>query len=197
MKLSACFLSLAVLTFGLPASGAILLDTTGTIDDTDPTLERRLTRTGLPSDWSWEKDFPGYTGGVGPRLYDLWSFTFAATDPRYLQISIDDPSGLVFSSAHFGAFNPADLSVGYAGDLGATGNPFGFPGFYQIHVPAAGQLFLLVNRTDIGATLPSYNYGIIVESFYTPNFDEIPEPATIGLSAAGLVGLFVLRHKRS
>lgn len=190
-----CF---AVFTLSITsANGTILLDTTGTIDSTDPTLSQRLARDGFPSDWSFSKSFPGYLGGVGDRLYDLWSFSFGPSDPKFVQVIIDDPGALIFSSAHFGVFDPVDVETGYLGDLGTSGNPFGFPGFYQVIVPTAGDLHILVNRVDIGVSLPSYSYGIIVEAFYDSNFTDVPEPATVGLSAAGLIGLLAFKRKQS
>lgn len=201
-KLVRFVLAAAALSPGL--SAAVLLDIQGVVDQTDLTTQRRLFRDGVPSIWGTPKAFPGLNAAVGPRGYDVFSFVVGAGDRTFFQISVDDPtnSGQIFSQAYLDAFNPANLSQNYLGDLGFSPQAFGLPVTYQVEVPTLSKLFVVVQRVDIqNANSPNRPYGLVVESFYTSNYDDtlpgIPEPSTVGMAGlAAVAGMAIRRFRR-
>jgi hypothetical protein len=176
-----------------PAKALDVLSGTQTLNAGFPQQLGRLSRDGIPSDWSQTKAFPGVINPTTSYAYDVVDVTFApnSTQDVYYQISIDDAATDVFSSAYLGSYDPLSKSANYLGDAGSSGNFFGVdPVFYQIKVAAGGSLALLFNQTAVGS-FSSYNY--LVEAFSDTGFDEdfpasggVPEPSTWMMMFLGL-----------
>ena len=185
------------------ASGSVLLNVSSTLASTDPTQLGRLSRSGVPSDWSTLKSFPGIVNVS--TLYHYTTFTLNVLTAAYLQISIDDPSTSFFASAYLGAYTPLSLAtnrgldINYLGDAGSSGNAFGTdPGFFQIVVPQNRNLVVVINEpvSNGGIGRP---FNLLVEGFSDTSFTDpvaTPEPATLLLSAAGIGVLACVRRRR-
>jgi hypothetical protein len=159
----------------------------------------RLTRNGVPSDWSTSKPFPGVTGAPAIRGYEL--FTVNAGPYPFLQILLDDPLGVLFVSAYLGAFTPLNLppnyglDLNYLGDAGLT-QPIGNPSFFQIVVaPFTNVRVPIVEVNPGGGTGAPFN--LIVEGFYDTEYNDtpIPEPASLILVGSGAL-LGAIRRKK-
>ena len=192
----ACLLSILL---GAPASASILLNISSALSAGDPTELSRLSRSGVPSDWSTTKAYPGV---VNPTIaYHYETFAVNVGVANYVQISVDDPNSAIFASAYSGSYLPAAPATNYLGDDGGTGNFTGNqPSFFQIIVPINGNLVVLVN--DVSTTNGGIGkaFGILVEGFIDSNFDEppttTPEPAAILLSSAGIGFLLLIRRRQ-
>ncbi|MDQ2711334.1 MAG: PEP-CTERM sorting domain-containing protein [Acidobacteriota bacterium] len=164
----------------------------------DPTQLGRISRNGVPSDWSTPKAFPGI---INPTtVYTFNTYAVSDTNFKYVQITFDSPSLNTFASAYLGTYDPRNLALNYLGDAGYSGNSFGTdPLVFQVVDPLSSDLQIVVNTSSpagIGAP-----FHIIVEGFTDTNFDDTitPEPATAALSLAGvlMVGVALFMRRRS
>jgi hypothetical protein len=193
-------LTLAVLAMSVAAPAAVILDVTGqSLTAGDPTVLGRLSRDNVPSEWSTSKAFPGVINGV--TAYHYTTFTVNVGITPYIQISIDEPDALLFTTAYLGSFVPGNLATNYLGDAGFSGNNFGNPNFFQVVVPANQNLVLFVGDTDGSNGGLGHSFGLLVEGFIDTDFTEppvngIPEPSTVLLSGAALVLLAARGFRR-
>jgi hypothetical protein len=182
-----------------------------TITPVDPTQLGRISRDGVPSDWSGPKTFPGVLNPATSYHYtmldlDLSALVAPSVSDLYIQISIDSNSTFTFLSAYENTFNPVDISSNYLGDPGFSGNFFGTdPLFFQIVVPYNDHLVLVLNETTnngLGLFSPA---GVLVEAFADTSYTDVPiqtspapvpEPGTWTLLACGLAFLTVHRFRR-
>ena len=171
------------------------------------TQSGRLSRNGVPSDWSTPSPFPGI---VNPATkYEYVTFDFTATElaqTPYIQISIFDyvSSAQNFISAYSGSYDPTNLTKNYLGDAGSSPNYFGTNAVsFQVIAPANQDLILVLNDTHAGNyTGAGSDVNILVEGFVDTSFDDpapVPEPSTFALLGTGLTGLIGLgrRFRRS
>ena len=202
---------LAVAAVGTALSnGAVIYDSGVTaLTSSDPIQEGRINRTGVPSNWSSAKVFPGILNPSFGYAYDTYAVTNVLFP--YIQITFDDVSGsaLTFASAYLGSYDPNvkaannGLDINYLGDAGSSGNYFGTdPIAFQVVVPVHDTLLVVVNGTGTAAN-PAVGqpYRILVEGFTDTSFDDaIPEPASMGLTAVTLLAaaiLVLVRRKKS
>lgn len=206
MRLSYVVKGVAVAVFALcsVAQAAVIFDTgTTALVAGDPTQLGRLTRTGVASDWSTNKAFPGVTNpntSVHYRTYLIDALSFGTP---FIQIDVDDPMAAIFVSAYLDSYNPDSvaanrgLDIHYRGDDGSTGNPFTDPGFFQVTIPAGHTLVLVINDPSTNNAGLGKNFDVLVEGFTDTQFtDPVPEPASILLGGAGLGCLALLRLRR-
>ena len=196
VSLLTSFLSLGSTVYD---SGAVALT------PSDPIQLGRLSRSGVPSDWSSQKAFPGV---LNPNTSYRYTTLVIPTSPfPYLQISVDDlsGSGILFASAYLNSYRPnaaaanRGLDVNYLGDEGSSGNPFGNPSAFQVILNSPESNHLVVVLNDANGTTPGLNQDIriLVEGFYDSNFSETPEPSTFALAGlAAAAGLFLRRRLR-
>lgn len=199
----------AVLAATANVQATDLFSGTLTLSASDPTQLGRLSRSGVPSDWSVAKAFPGSINPATPYAYKTLTFNLAAlataaglTYAPFIQISIDSPSINTFFSGYAGSYSPASPATNYLGDAGSSGNSFGTnPRFFQLVVPSTQSLVLLMNETSGTGLGLNASAGILIEAFRDASFTDlapIPEPATVALFGLGIATILaVRRHKAS
>src|SRR5262245_12290210 len=106
------------------AQASSLLDVTGALSLSDPTQLGRLSRDGVPSDWSVEKAFPGVINTTTAYHYEAFLIDVGVAD--FVQISADTNSVNLFFSAYDTAYLPNSAG---APNLGFDTNYLGDAGF--------------------------------------------------------------------
>ncbi len=198
-------LAAAVLASAANAQATDLYTGTMTLTAASPQQLGRLTRSGIPSDWSVTKAYPGVTSPASSFAYTTLTLDLPAiaaslgfTYAPYIQISIDSASANTFFSGYANVYDPVNPATNYLGDAGSSGNPFpGDPRFFQLVIPSTQKLVLVMNEsvTAGGLNLPA---GILVEAFrdtlYT-NLSAVPEPTTGAMLALGIATLAAMRRR--
>lgn len=169
----------------------------------NPTQLGRLSRNGVPSDWSVAKAFPGTINTGTPYHYTTLDLNLAALESGFeyggfIQIDFDSPSLNTFLSAYLNSYNPSNEAANYAGDAGLSGNSFGNPGFFQVFVPSGNDLVLVLNETTSNGGLAQPG-NVTVEAFADSQFTDLiatPEPGTLSLLASGIALLARRRLRR-
>ena len=169
-----------------------------TIGAGDPTELGRLSRSGVPSDWSVQKTFPGVINPTTSYHYTTLDLNLPVlsapfNDEIYIQIDIDSTSLNTFMSAYLNSYDPLNPAATYLGDDGSSGQNPGDPSFFQVVVPYGDHLVLVLNEvtTNAGINVPA---GVTVEAFADTAFTDgsaTPEPGTSTLLACGLAFLVV------
>jgi hypothetical protein len=200
-------LTVAAFAFCSAAQASIIFDTgTTALVAGDPTQLGRLTRTGVASDWSTNKAFPGVTNPNTTVHYRTYLIDPLSFNAPFVQIDVDDPMAAIFVSAYLDSYTPNSgaanrgLDINYRGDDGSTGNPFTDPGFFQVTIPSGHKLVLVINDPSTNNAGLGKNFDVLVEGFADTQFtDPTPEPASIFLAGAGLgcLALIRLRRKRA
>ncbi len=182
-------LSVLAMTQGA-GQAAVIFDSGNVTFAPTGTQSGRISRDGVPSDWSGPKVFPGVLNPATRYSYEL--FTLNVGPYSFIQINFDDPSAAFFVSAYLGSFNPASLAGNYLGDPGLS-QPFGNPSFFQIVVAPFTTLALPVNETASGGGT-GRTIALLVEGFVDTEFNDVPESSSILLLGSGF-GLIALLRK--
>ena len=191
--------------FAVGAPAAIIFDSGLTsITAANPTQLGRLSRSGVISDWSTTKAFPGVLNATTVYSYVTFDVVVPYYYP-YIQVTIDSVQANTFASAYAGAYLPnptaanRGLDVDYLGDAGTSGNLVGGtdPIGFQVILPASKDLIVVVNTTAAAGL--GQNFDILVEGFTDNQFDDTPpttpEPATMATAATCLIGIAAFRKR--
>lgn len=189
------------------APAALLLDVSSQLSLTDPTQLGRLSRNGIPQDWTGGEPFPGVLSPTTAYRYHTYVVNAGITP--FIQISFDSVPVNTFVSAYDTAYLPNSagapnlgFNTNWLGDAGTSGNFFGTdPLFFQVLIPLNHDLVIVVNNTGaanlgVGA---GQGFRLIVEGFIDSEFTDpapVPEPATFLLGAGGLALLGLGRRMR-
>ena len=182
-----------------------ILDVTGALTLTDPTQLGRLSRNGIPQDWSGGEPFPGVINTATTYHYHTYLVNVGATP--FIQIDVDSLSGNTFFSAYDTSYLPDSagspnlgFDTNWLGDAGRSGNPVpGDPLFFQVVVPMNHNLLVVLNNTAGANAGVGDPFHLIVEGFIDTEFTDpapVPEPATLLLAASGLAVIARSRFKR-
>ena len=172
----------------------------------DPTQLGRVSRDGVPSDWSvTQKPFPGVINPTTTYHYTTLDLDITALEAGlglvyggFIQVNFDSVATTTFLSAYLDSYNPLNLATNYLGDSGFSGDPFGVdPGFFQVVVPFAHHLILVLNESvpNGGLNLPG---NLLVEAFSDTEFTDLasaPEPGTWALLFSGMAILLTTRRR--
>jgi hypothetical protein len=192
-----------VLTCGA-AEATPIFAATSSVSAADPTQLGRLSRNGIPQDWTGTEAFPGVINAATSYNYTTLDLDLTALMAPYtaygafLQISFDSIVATTFLSAYLDVYDPLNLATNWLGDPGTSGNYFGVdPVFFQINVPAGHHLILVLNTTSsAGLGMPG---DILVEAFSDTEYTDlvprsVPEPITLQLLMCGLAALLAARR---
>ena len=172
VKLCGCFVAwIATLCLMCCFANATVIDTeTLTLTSADPTQMGRLSRNGIPQDSVRD-------GALSGRDQDHHVLSLQYTRLRcrgpgvrflflsyggFIQIDFDSTATTTFLSAYLDAYSPSNLATNWLGDAGTSGNFFGVdPLFFQVVVPSAHDLVLVLNETTTngGLNLPRRRHG--------------------------------------
>jgi hypothetical protein len=178
------------------ARATSLLDVNDVVKLTDPIQLGRLSRNGLPQDWTGGEPFSGVINPATAYHYLVFSVAVGITP--FIQIEFDSVSTNTFISAYDTTYAPNSAGLpnlgfdtNWLGDAGVSGNFFGTdPLFFQVLVPQNHNLLLVINNTAAGNVGVGDPFHLIVEGFIDSEFTDpaaVPEPATLCLTAGGLV----------
>jgi hypothetical protein len=163
---------------------------TASIAANDPTQLGRISRNGVPSDWSGLKVFPGIINPSTVYNYHTYSVNSGVTP--FIMITIDSVPGNTFASAYLPSYNPSNvppnngLDVNYIGDAGRSGNFFGVdPVSFEVYVPVHTNFLVVVNTSaNAGIGQP---FTITVQGFLDDQFTSTPEPSSLILLGSGVL----------
>ena len=210
MKRSKSLLVFAVLLLALGFSGlasaAPITTFVATISATGPTQLGRLSRNGLPQDWSGGGSYPGFINLGTAYHYSVYTLPGALFDfgaggyAGYVQVSIDSISPNSFGAAYRNSYDPTNTIATWLGDPGVSGNYFGVdPLAFQVFLTEGDNLLLVFNNTASGNVGVGDQLGITVEGFLDTDYtdpSQVPEPASLVLLGTGVLALGGRLRKR-
>jgi hypothetical protein len=192
---------LGVLLLVSIAQANTLYSITTSISAADPTQTGRLVRSGVPSDWSAPKAFPGINNITTVFHYHTYSVNSGVTP--FIFVTMDSVPGNTFASAYFPSYNPSlvppnhGMDINYLGDAGSSGNYFGTdPVSFEVVVPLHSNFLIVVNTSSpVGIGQP---FTLTVQGFLDTEFTSTPEPGSLVLFGSGVLGVagFVRRKLR-
>jgi hypothetical protein len=203
-------MAVLILLAAASARATTILDLNGALALSDPTQLGRLSRNGVPQDWTGGEPFSGVINTTTTYHYHSYLVNVGITP--FVQIEVDSNSGNTFFAAYDTAYLPNSagspnfgFDTNWLGDAGFSGNPFpGDPDFFQVVVPIGHNLLIVVNNTAGGNVGVGDPFHLIVEGFVDTEFTDpppaVPEPATLLLGASGLAmlaGRSRLKRRRS
>jgi len=184
---------LLLLLIVVPAHGSVIFDVSGALVLGDSTQLGRLSRNGVPQDWSGGEAFPGVINTTTAYHYHTYVINVGLTP--FVQIIADSLSLNTFVSAYDTAYLPNSagapafgFDTNWLGDGGLSGSFFpGDPLFFQVFVPVNHNLVIVVNNTTAGNVGVGDPFHLIVEGYIDSEFtDPVPEPSAAVLVATGL-----------
>ena len=193
------FVVLGTLLLASVAQADLLTTFTSSISASDPTQLGRISRNGIPSDWSGLKPFPGI---INPTtVYNYHTYTVNSGVTPFILITIDSVPANTFASAYFPSYNPSNvppnngLDINYIGDAGFSGNAFGVdPVSFEVFVPVRSNFLVVVNTTSpVGIGQP---FTITVQGFLDDQFTSTPEPSSLVLLGSGALGVAGLLRRK-
>jgi uncharacterized repeat protein (TIGR01451 family) len=163
------------LAFSLPAMATDLFTVFSTLKSSDPVQQGRLSRSGIVSDWSASKAFPGTVNASTSYHYEVFPVNVGSS--TFVQITIDDPNGpngFFFASAYVDSYNPASEATNYLGDAGFSGNGIiADPAYFQVVVPANHTLIVVVNDTIANNGGVGSSFTIRVQGFADTQYTSV------------------------
>lgn len=188
--------SLLGLVLPFSAFAVDLLNVSGALNAGDFSQLGRLSRSGVASDWSGPKAFPGVINTSISYHYETFAVNVGNTP--YIQISFDSVSPNTFASVYQTSYDAGNKSTNYLGDAGTSGNYFGTdPLFFQVIAAPFSTIQVVVNQTASGSNGLGDPFNIIVQGYIDSQYTDppaVPEPASLTLLGFGVAAL--ARRKR-
>jgi hypothetical protein len=118
----------------------------------------RMNRFGVVSTCAAPKSYPGDFITSGARFYDSYTITNPRNVPVCATIGLASGCGVnIFSAAYLGSFNPTSLSTNYLGDHGSS---FPNQAFYEVNIPANGNIVIVVHEVNVGTGCTNYQLTV-------------------------------------
>jgi len=199
-------LTVLALAFSSLASATTITSFNVSLISGDPTQSGRLSRNGVPQDWSGGEPYPGEINPTTLYRYKTFLISSASFDfgtgqfAGYVQIDVDSVPANTFTSAYLNSYNAASKSTNWLGDEGFSGNAFGTdPNFFQVLLNPGDDLVIVVNQTGTGTVGLNEGVTITVEGFVDSEFTDptrapqVPEPASMILLSTGVAARWLRR----
>jgi uncharacterized repeat protein (TIGR02543 family) len=189
--------------FRLRGSSARIVDHTGSIASTDPTITDaggRMFRNGTASTCAAPKTFPGRAGGANTYHYRTHTIKNASASSACVTVTFDPQTCVAGTNplniaAYLNSFNPADVSQNYLADLGLS--PSQAPATFSFTIPAGGKVVLVISEVTANSGCPAYNIAEnapTVSPAYAEAFDGVTAPALpsgwVAQNASGVAPLW-------
>ncbi|MFC5344126.1 IPTL-CTERM sorting domain-containing protein [Brevundimonas staleyi] len=160
----------------------------GTLDNAT-TQTNRISRDGVPSTCGSVKSYPGSVS-TAARNYDAYTVTNFTGASQCYAINVTSLGANTFVAAYLGAFDPANISTNYRGDLGSSA-----PSSFGIDVPAGQTLTLVVSQVA-GAGTESYSLTVVgpTDPVAVPTMTEWAM-ILMGLMLAGGAAVMIQRRR--
>ncbi|HLL71933.1 MAG TPA: M36 family metallopeptidase [Pyrinomonadaceae bacterium] len=149
----------------------------GSIAAGDMTQTNRLNRDANPSACS-TKPFPGEFAGPGTVRYDQYTFQNTSSQAACIRITLQATTANMFSAAYLNAYDPANKSANYLGDLG-TSPAANIPASYSVLVPAGATYVVVVHETVVNGG-GNYTLAICNSGSTSPSPTPTPRLAQPG-----------------
>jgi MYXO-CTERM domain-containing protein len=184
------------------AQAGVIYTVTDHIIASDPSQLGRLSRNGIPQDWSGSEAFPGIINAA--VTYHSRAFSINVGVGNFIQIDVDSTSASTFASVYQTSFDPTNLTMNWLGDAGASGNPLpGDPLFFQVVAALNSNIIVVMNNTGASNVGVGDAYTITVESYVDSEFTDppavtgTPEPTSLALGGLGLAAIGLLSRRRA
>jgi hypothetical protein len=158
----------------------------------------RINRFAPPSACGTTKPFPGLQSTTGARPFDAYTFNSCATSaPSCVtvtmannSISAANPNPQLFDVAYIPSFNPANLSLGYAGDP-ASSQLTSAPNSFSFNLPGGGTPFALAVHEVTPGTATGANYSLAISggcfgACSAPNAVPVAKAKNVTVSASAV-----------
>jgi hypothetical protein len=145
---------------------------TGSITNTDPTMNGRLSRGNPPSTCANPRPAPATVNGPLPH-YRVYTYTNTLASPQCVTVSLNSRScggPGVFGSAYLNSFDPNNLQLNYLADLGVSGPV----GTFSFDVPANATYVVVVQ--EIGTDLGCSSFTLTINPCLAPPVTPSPTP---------------------
>jgi hypothetical protein len=156
----------------------------------------RINRLTPVSSCGTTKPFPGLQSTTGNRPFDAYTFNSCGTSaPSCVtvtmannSISAATPNPQLFDVAYIPSFNPANLSLGYAGDP-ASSNLTSAPNSFSFSLPGGGTPFAVAVHEVNPGTATGANYSLSVSggcfgNCSAPNNVPVAKAKSVTVSAS-------------
>ena len=211
--LSGC--AVAFLLTASSATALTLSDTTSTFPTTGTlTQTGRLSRNGVPQDFSGSEVFPGSNNAGVTFNYITFTLSSAQLGSlRDVQIELDTQGLGLFASAYLNSYNPPSASnpggsfatnwlgaLGSSADYSSGNTPTGSPdiAFCGATVPANSNLVVVLATSGANGAGAGTPFDLRIEGFSNVLYsDAVPEPSSFVVAAAGLLGLGWAARRRA
>ncbi len=169
------------------ASASVILTGTYTWTGTELGEANRLFRSGIESTFLAPKTYPGNVSTPSGGYTIVGVLGFGSEAWLDVTISTTTPCCQSFVAAYLDSYDPTNLATNYLGDGGNSPTPT-TPDHFQVIVPGGHSLVLVGQTVTSLSAATGTNFSFSV--------DQVPEPATITLAAAGLLLLLLGARRR-
>lgn len=199
--LSKVLVAASLIAAGVDVAQASLTDTIGGYRGTQ---QGRISRAGIPQDWTGGEVFGGV---INPTVtYYYATFALNVGSLNYLDINVDSVSTNTFLSVYQGSFDPLNLALNWLGDSGTSRNYFGTdPLFVDVVAAMNSVVYLVMTTTNVGTSALADPFTLLVSAYPDSSFNSapvelqplrVPEPSTMLLLLAPLALLGARRFAK-